>query len=54
MPLGGKLALKNAFKTSYPTIREALKFNTSTDLAKKIRHTAINEFGGVEVITNKQ
>jgi len=53
MPLGGKLALKNAFKTSYPTIREALKFNTDTELAKKIRHTAIKVYGGVEVVINK-
>ena len=51
MPVCGKVALKNAFNTSYPTVRAALRFNTNTALAKKIRHTAIKEYGGVEVVT---
>ena len=42
---GEKLALKTIFKTSYPTIRSALRFRTNTALAHKIRETAIKRGG---------
>ena len=32
---------------SQPTIREALRYQSNTEVAKRIRHTAVKEFGGV-------
>jgi hypothetical protein len=40
--------LKQAFNVSYPTITSALRYETNSDLAKKIRSAAVKHFGGVE------
>lgn len=45
---GERIRLMSAFSVSYPTLRRALKFKTDTELARKIRHTAISEYGGIE------
>lgn len=39
------------FNTSYPTVRGALGGKTRTDLQRKIRFTAVERFGGVEMDT---
>lgn len=44
---GEKKALMKIFNKSHVTVRRALKGETNTDLAKKIRKAAI-ERGGVE------
>jgi len=45
---GEKKALKELFKVSYPTVRDALKGKQSTSLSYNIRKAAI-ERGGVEI-----
>lgn len=45
---GERIRLMSAFHISYPTIRKALRFETDTKLARKIRHIAISEYGGIE------
>ena len=47
---GGRTKLRDLFKTSYPTVRGALNGETNSELARKIRHTAIERFGGVVLI----
>lgn len=47
---GDGARLMTAFRISYPTLRRALRFKTDTELARKIRHTAINEYGGREIV----
>jgi hypothetical protein len=39
----------NVFKTTAPTVRAALRGETNSELARKIRFTAVEHFGGVEV-----
>ncbi|MDR1883717.1 MAG: hypothetical protein LBR26_13175 [Prevotella sp.] len=46
-----KKQIKEALKTTYPTIRSALFGMTNTETAIKIREKAL-ELGGVEVVTN--
>ena len=48
---GEKVFLKQYFKTTYPTVRDALNGKTNSDLAKKIRFVAIKR-GGMEQIVN--
>ncbi len=45
---GERIRIMSAFSISYPTLRRALRFETDTELARKIRHTAISEYGGME------
>ena len=45
---GERKFLKELFDTSYPTVRGALRGETSSDLAKAIRLAAIAR-GGVEI-----
>jgi len=49
VPDGVRTQLRDLFKTSYPTVRSALNGETNSELAQKIRHTAIERFGGVEI-----
>ena len=42
---GEKLELKTIFKTTYPTVRSALRFKTNTALAHTIREAAIKRGG---------
>ncbi|MGJ7025075.1 hypothetical protein GGQ94_000771 [Petrimonas sulfuriphila] len=51
VPDGVRTKLRDLFKTSYPTVRGALNGETNSELARKIRHTAIERFGGVELDT---
>lgn len=44
---GNRAKLMNLFDTTYPTVRAALRYETDTDLAKRIRHYAIKEMHGV-------
>ena len=46
---GEKLALKELFRTSYPTVRKALSGKSESKLAYQIRKAAL-ERGGLEVI----
>lgn len=46
-----KRAIINSLNTNYPTVRKALRGQTHTVLAMKIREKAL-EFGGVEVKDN--
>lgn len=48
---GEKVFLKKYFKTTYPTVRDALNGKTNSELAKKIRFVAIKR-GGMEQIVN--
>lgn len=50
---GEKVFLKKYFKTTYPTVRDALNGKTNSDLAKKIRFVAIKR-GGMEQISKNQ
>lgn len=45
---GERKFLKELFKTTYPTVRSALRGQTSSELAKSIRMAAIAR-GGVEI-----
>ncbi len=45
---GKQAELKKAMNVSYPTIRKALRFQTDTNTAKRIRWNAVKHFGGVE------
>lgn len=47
---GAKAKLMQVLNTTYPTVRAALKFETDTEIAKRIRHYAMNELGGVVAI----
>lgn len=49
MDFGQMSKLKKIFKTTYPTVRAALRYKTDSELARKIRHTAVKEYGGKEV-----
>ncbi|MGM9817682.1 MAG: hypothetical protein ACI30B_01710 [Paludibacteraceae bacterium] len=49
MDFGQISKLKKIFKTTYPTVRAALLYKTDSELARKIRHTAVKEYGGKEV-----
>jgi len=51
VPYGATTQIMNVFGISAPTVREALRGNSNSDLAKKIRHTALERFGGVELDT---
>lgn len=48
MPHGAAKELGRVLRVSQPTIREALRYKSDTEIARKIRHTAVKEFGGVE------
>lgn len=45
---GVRTKLKDIFKTSYPTVRAALRGNSNSELSRKIRFTALTRFEGVE------
>lgn len=49
---GERKMLKELFKTTYPTVRAALKGDTASGLSKSIRAAAL-ERGGVEVGESK-
>lgn len=49
---GERKRLKELFKTTYPTVRAALKGESGSGLAKSIRAAAL-ERGGVEAGNNK-
>lgn len=49
MPHGAAKKLGSALNVSQPTVREALRYQSDTETARRIRHTAVNVFGGVEV-----
>lgn len=49
LPTGKRAALVRALKLSYPTVRAALRFASDTETAKRVRHVAIKEYGGVIV-----
>lgn len=51
---GERQYLANMFKTSLPTVRAALRGQTNTALAKKIRATAIKRGGVVVNSTNNK
>lgn len=51
VPDGVRTQLRDLFNTSYPTVRGALNGETNSKLAQKIRHTAVERFGGVELDT---
>ena len=44
---GNRKLIIEAFQTTYPTVIAALRFQTDSILAKRIRHFATNELGGV-------
>lgn len=46
---GKRARLVQSFKTSYHTVHDALCYKTNTDLAKKIRLSAVRHYGGIEV-----
>jgi hypothetical protein len=48
VPHGKISKLMKAFNTTCPTVRAALRYQTNTDLARKIRHAAVTVFGGAE------
>lgn len=50
---GEKSLLAKMFNTSHVTVREALRGNTKSELAKKIRNAAI-ERGGIETGNKKK
>jgi len=37
----------NALHTTYPTIRAALRYECDSEIARRIRHVAIKQYGGV-------
>lgn len=43
---GNRKKLMSAFKTSYPTIRAALRYESDTEMARKIRFVAIKQYDG--------
>lgn len=45
---GDKRRLREIFGVSYPTVRAALAGKTQSELARKIRHTAVTQLGCVE------
>lgn len=47
LPHGQSKKIGEALNVSQPTIREALRYQSNTEVAKRIRHTAVKEFGGV-------
>lgn len=49
---GERKKLKDIFRTTYPTVRAALKGDTASALSKSIRAAAL-ERGGVEAGENK-
>lgn len=51
---GERQYLANLFKTSLPTVRSALRGQTNTALAKKIRKAAITRGGVVVNNTNNK
>lgn len=48
VPDGVRTQLRDLFKTSYPTVRNALNGITNSEKAQQIRFTAVEKFGGVE------
>ena len=42
---GDKKRIKETFNVTYPTIKEALRYNSMTPLAEKIRRSALS-YGG--------
>ena len=46
---GERAKLMGMFKTSYQTVHDALVYKNNSELAKRIRHAAVKQFGGVEV-----
>lgn len=46
LPFSNQTKLRDMFGTSHNTVRRALKFETNTKLAKKIRIAAIENYGG--------
>lgn len=48
VPDGVRTQLRDLFKTSYPTVRNALNGVTNSKISQKIRFTALEHFGGVE------
>ena len=46
---GDSQKLGRVLNVSQPTIRKALRFESDTDTARRIRHTAVKAFGGVEI-----
>ena len=49
MEYGQQKKLKEHFKVSRPTLVSALRYETQSELAKKIRYVAVKQFGGKEV-----
>lgn len=46
LPFSKQTKLRDMFGTSHNTVRRALKFETRSKFADRIRAAAINEFGG--------
>ena len=50
---GTRKELARIFKCTYPTIKSALNYKTTTDLSNKIRVAAIRKGGRVAEFTNQ-
>lgn len=46
IPYGKNKLLQERFNTTQTTVRNALRFASSSDLAKRIQQAAIEDFGG--------
>jgi len=50
---GDRTLLVEKFDTTFYTVRRALDGEINTDLSKKIREAALNDFGGQEIKTDE-
>lgn len=46
---GVRKRLMSAFGVSYPTVRNALRYKSHTELAQRIRYVTKKRYGGIEV-----
>ncbi len=47
---GAKKQLMAALGTSYPTVRAALRYDSDTEISRRIRYVAITQFAGIRVM----